>query len=79
MQVRAEQLEQNLARGLKAVALDKTGTLTLGRPVLVAQEILLPGAQADSDAASGGRWMDLLPPLGEGRDGGRMFCTGVSR
>ena len=32
-------LEQ--ARGLKAVALDKTGTLTLGKPVLVAQEMLL--------------------------------------
>ncbi len=67
-------LEQ--ARGLKAVALDKTGTLTLGRPVLVAQEILLPGAQADSDAASGGRWMDLLPPLGEGRDGGSAAASG---
>ena len=32
-------LEQ--ARRLKAVALDKTGTLTLGKPVLVAHEVLL--------------------------------------
>ena len=67
-------LEQ--ARGLKAVALDKTGTLTLGRPVLVALEMRLPDPQEGSAAASGGRWICILPPLGEGRDGGSAFSTG---
>ena len=67
-------LEQ--ARSLKAVALDKTGTLTLGKPVLVAQEVRLLDEQDGSNAASGGRWIGLLPPLGEGRDGGNAVSNG---
>ncbi|HEY6135113.1 MAG TPA: heavy metal translocating P-type ATPase, partial [Rubrivivax sp.] len=34
------------ARKLKAIALDKTGTLTEGKPRLVAHEVLVPGADA---------------------------------
>ena len=43
-------LEQ--ARRLKAVALDKTGTLTLGRPVLVAHELLSSAEQILPAAAA---------------------------
>ncbi len=43
-------LEQ--ARGIRAVAFDKTGTVTAGRPVLVAQQFFGDGAAAVQAAAS---------------------------
>lgn len=44
------------ARGLRAIAFDKTGTITLGRPQLVAQETL----PADVDAAKALSWAASL-------------------
>jgi Cd2+/Zn2+-exporting ATPase len=42
------------ARGIRAVAFDKTGTVTAGRPVLVAHEFLPDGGGADGTAREAG-------------------------
>lgn len=68
------------ARTLKAIALDKTGTVTTGKPSLVAWELLRPGVDAGALAASLASRSDhpVSQAIAAGLDGTRIAVDGFT-